>query len=61
MDKFNRRKWGKAPSVRTPDTRGKEAIEEETLSAHPLVVKTRVDLRVKSIEKRACDEVRRPN
>jgi hypothetical protein len=54
-------KWGKAPSVRTPDAGGKETIEEESLAAHSRVVKTRVDLRVKSIEKRTCDEVRWPN
>jgi hypothetical protein len=52
---------GKAPRVHTPDARTKETIQEETLAAHSLIVKTRVDLRVKSVEKRTCDEVHRPN
>jgi hypothetical protein len=54
-------KGGKVPSVRTPDARAEETIKEETLAAHSLVVKTRVDLGVKGVEKRTCDEVRRPN
>jgi hypothetical protein len=60
-DKFSR-KWGNVQmSARTPDERCQKSIKEETFTAHSLVAKARIDLRVKSVEKSACDQIRWPN
>lgn len=59
-DRFSR-KWGKLQSARTPEERCQKPINEETFTAHTLVAKARVDLRVKSVEKSACDQIRWPN
>jgi hypothetical protein len=60
---YNRfsRKWGKEQSAHTPDERCQKPIKKETFTAHSLIAKARVDLRVKSVEKSACDQIRWPN
>ena len=45
----------------TPDERRQKPIEEKTFPAHSRIAKSRVNLRVKSVEKSACDQIRWPN
>lgn len=55
------REWGNVQSARTPDERCQKPIKEETFTAHSSVAKAGVDLRMKSVEKSACDQICWPN
>ena len=45
----------------TPNERRKKPIKEKTFAAHSRIAKPRVDLRMKCVEKSACDQIRWPN